>query len=246
MDIKRLQKNWDELGKTDPLWAILTHPDKKGNRWEIGEFFKTGESEIGRIMEYAESLDANLQRFRALDFGCGIGRLSQPLCQYFEEVYGVDIAFSMINLAKKYNKHEDKCHYYLNERSDLKIFPDNHFDFIYSVITLQHISPEYSKNYIKEFIRILRPNGLLIFQLPHKIKVVNLKTLFLHIAPKVLIELFNSQVKYRSKPKIDMYEVKRNSVIEIIKSNGAKIVKITEDQSAGRERVSYRYCVTKE
>ena len=27
MNIRELQKNWDEFGKIDPLWAILTSPD---------------------------------------------------------------------------------------------------------------------------------------------------------------------------------------------------------------------------
>ena len=39
MDLKQLQKNWDEFGKTDPLWAILTSPDRKGGKWDPEEFF---------------------------------------------------------------------------------------------------------------------------------------------------------------------------------------------------------------
>ena len=52
MDIKDLQKNWDELGKTDPLWAVITLPDKKGNKWRPDEFFKYGVEEIDRVMDY--------------------------------------------------------------------------------------------------------------------------------------------------------------------------------------------------
>ena len=40
------------------------------------------------------------------------------------------------------------------------------FDFVYSSLVLQHMKPEYSQNYIKEFLRILAPGGLVYFQLP--------------------------------------------------------------------------------
>jgi hypothetical protein len=39
MDIKELKKHWNRFGKADPLWAIVTQPDKKGNRWQRDDFF---------------------------------------------------------------------------------------------------------------------------------------------------------------------------------------------------------------
>jgi hypothetical protein len=30
-----LQRNWDTFGRLDPLWAILTDPRHKGNRWDL-------------------------------------------------------------------------------------------------------------------------------------------------------------------------------------------------------------------
>jgi SAM-dependent methyltransferase len=72
----------------------------------------------------------------------------------------------MIESANKLNRYPDRCHYYLNEKSDLSYFPAEHFDFIYSKIVLQHMEQVYSKAYIKEFLRILSPNGVLVFQIP--------------------------------------------------------------------------------
>lgn len=241
MDIKELQRNWDELGKTDPLWAILTFPHKKGNKWQVDEFFKTGVEEIKTVMKCAEGLDINFQRRKALDFGCGVGRLTQPLCEYFDEVYGVDIAPSMIELAKKYNRHGDKCRYYLNEAGDLKLFSSNSFDFIYTNITLQHMEPRYSKNYIREFLRILAPHGLLIFQLPSE--RTRISRLVEHITPPVLRDLYRKKIYDK---RMEMYGIKREEVVKYLEESGAKIVDIKQDQSAGKGWVSFRYCVTKE
>lgn len=172
MNLKELKNNWDEFGKQDPLWAILTEPTKKNNNWKPNEFFKTGEEEIKSILNYTESLDISFSRKRAFDFGCGVGRLTQALCLYFEECYGVDIAPSMIETANKYNCYGNKCNYYVNDSDNLRLFEDNYFDFIYSKIVLQHIKPEYSRNYIKEFLRILAPGGLLVFQAPSELAPV--------------------------------------------------------------------------
>lgn len=172
MSIKDLQKNWNEFGKTDPLWAILTAPDKKYNKWDTDDFFKNGEEEIDALMRYLHSIYNNFSRKKALDFGCGVGRLTQALANRFDEVYGIDIAQSMIKLANGYNKYGEKCHYILNESNDLKLFDDNSFDLIYSNIVLQHMKPDYSKNYIKEFIRVLAPKGVIVFQIPSGVYTV--------------------------------------------------------------------------
>ena len=79
IDLKELQKNWDTFGKIDPLWAIITWPDKKGNRWDLEEFFSLGREEIAMIMTHIASLGLSLQHRKALDFGCGVGRVTQAL-----------------------------------------------------------------------------------------------------------------------------------------------------------------------
>jgi SAM-dependent methyltransferase len=166
MELKELQKNWDEFGKTDPLWAILTDPEKRNGRWDAQEFFRRGEAEVAEILACAGALEIPFNRRRVLDFGCGVGRLSQALCRHFEECIGVDIAPSMIDLAEQYNSHGSRCRYYVNEADNLRLFPDEHFDFICSSIVLQHMQPTYSKKYIEEFLRVLTPGGLLVFQIP--------------------------------------------------------------------------------
>ena len=166
MELKDLKKNWDEFGKQDPLWSILTDPTKKGNKWTPEEFFKTGEEEIESVLTYLNSLGVAYPRNRALDFGCGVGRLTQALCYHFNECYGIDIAPSMIELAKTYNRYGSQCKYYINDSESMNIFESNYFDFIYSKIVLQHIRPEFTKNYLKEFMRIIAPGGLLVFQVP--------------------------------------------------------------------------------
>ncbi len=79
MNIRDLRQDWDAFGKNDPMWAILTAPGKRGNKWQAEEFFETGGREIEELMKYVQSLGVSLSRRRALDFGCGVGRLTQAV-----------------------------------------------------------------------------------------------------------------------------------------------------------------------
>lgn len=166
MELGELGENWDAFGKIDPLWAILTEPEKRWGGWDPVEFFGTGRQEIDRVMKYIDTLGVHVRRQRALDFGCGVGRLTQALCAYFDECAGLDIAPSMIEQARRFNRYGDRCSYFLNQRDDLSLFPDNHFDFILTVIVLQHMDPQYIRAYLAEFMRILAPGGLAYIHVP--------------------------------------------------------------------------------
>jgi ubiquinone/menaquinone biosynthesis C-methylase UbiE len=169
MDFKELQDNWHALGEIDPFWAILSDPDKVGNKWDVAEFFSTGREEISEVMASLASLGVEVRRRRALDFGCGAGRLTQALAEYFDTCDGVDVAPSMLDLARKFNRHPERCRYHLNQQPALELFDRNTFDFIYCNIVLQHMKPEYSLAYVREFLRVLDVDGLAMFQIPSQL-----------------------------------------------------------------------------
>src|SRR5262245_8243494 len=165
-DLRKLERVWYKLGRQDPFWAALTETDKQDGGWSRDEFFQTGDAEIGGTLETASRNGWAIRRGRALDFGCGAGRLTQALAARFDRVDGVDISASMIARARLDNRHGDQCRYHHNTAPDLSVFPDATFDFIYSVLTLQHMPSEYAQRYIAEFVRLLAPQGVLVFQLP--------------------------------------------------------------------------------
>lgn len=166
MHIDDLRQNWDAFGTTDPLWAILTHPKMRGGKWDLDEFFASGERRIATMMEDLVPHGLPQQRGRALDFGCGVGRLSQALATHFDHVDGVDIAPSMIAQAQRLNRHGDRVTYHVNSAPDLRLFEDDSFDLVFTELVLQHMHPRYSMRYILEFLRLVRPGGAVYFQLP--------------------------------------------------------------------------------
>lgn len=86
------------------------------------------------------------------------------MAEEFDEIVGIDISDTMIERAIEHDHHPGQVSYLVNTTGDLRILERDRFDLVYSSITLQHIPPEHQASYIREFVRIIRPGGLAIFQ----------------------------------------------------------------------------------
>jgi ubiquinone/menaquinone biosynthesis C-methylase UbiE len=161
------EREWEDLARLDPLWAILSDHNMQFGRWDRQKFFASGEREIASLMNSCSIAQGD--NGRVLDFGCGVGRLSRALQSYFGEVYGVDISEEMIRLAKEYTPF---CVFLLNLKNDLSAFQNNFFDFVYCNIVLQHQrSKDVVRSYITEFLRVVKPGGTVVFQMPYKLSL---------------------------------------------------------------------------
>lgn len=157
---------WEALAEADPLWAVLSMPEKKGRRWHVQDFMRNGEREVALLMGQLAQLRLPDPSGPVLDFGCGVGRLSQAFGRRFDAVTGADISVRMIAYAQRLNQYPDRVRYICTAETGIDTLPPRAFGFIYSNIVLQHIQPELSRQYLQEFFRLLRPGGLLVFQLP--------------------------------------------------------------------------------
>lgn len=247
MSLRDTIRTWNYLGETDPLWAILNDKTRKTSTWDIDEFFKTGEEEIGRIMGDLAQLGIKAAGGSALDFGCGAGRLTRALARFFDSVVGVDAAPSMIALAEQYDRSGGKCRYILNQTDDLALFPDNSFDLVYSAITLQHMETQCAASYIREFVRIARPGGIIVFQLPSK-RISPVSATRPHILKYMIPFLFLRawrHMRYGTQQFIEMYGTEKETVLTLLKDAGALIMDIRENRDAGDNWVSLRYYAVK-
>jgi SAM-dependent methyltransferase len=165
-DVEHLSREWDDLARGDALWEVLSDPDRSDGRWELDEFFASGRREMEPTLERARELGRPERAGRALDFGCGVGRLTRALSGHFDECVGVDISTEMVEQARRLNSDRENCEFVVNVASDLGRFEDRSFDLVYSSKVLQHMaSGELACAYIGEFLRVLHPGGIAIFQL---------------------------------------------------------------------------------
>jgi SAM-dependent methyltransferase len=237
-----LRDNWDDLGRRDPMWAILADPSRRGNRWSPEEFFATGEDQVAEYLSLITSLGVGLQRERALDFGCGAGRLTQALGRRFRLVDGVDIAPSMIDLAGRYNTEPDRLRFHVNEEANLRLFDDDTFDLVLSVIVLQHMNNDLKTRYLGEFIRVLRPGGIAVFTVPGHARLS--ASGMLRLLPNRLLNPSRRR-RYGYPSVMEFYPMRRPLVEEAIEAFGATLRAVVEDSLAGPPWESWFYIVQK-
>jgi SAM-dependent methyltransferase len=226
-----LRESWQSLGSDDPLWAILSDPRAKGGKWSVEEFLHTGQTEIDRVFGWLDQQGVKgLKLDRALDFGCGAGRLTQALAKRFDRCVGVDVAASMLEAARKLAP-PDNCEFVLNDQTDLKLFPDKSFDFVYSSIVLQHIPHPFAVSYIAEFCRLLKPGGALVFQIavdkqvPFSHRLTELKQrIASRVALRTRIRRLLGHPVPRPGARIEMHLVAPTTVEQTLRDGGLSLV----------------------
>jgi SAM-dependent methyltransferase len=240
------------------MWAVLSLPEKKGNRWNREEFFATGVADVTGIMRWIAEIGIPQPRGRALDFGCGVGRLTQALADHFDEVWGVDIAPSMIEGARRLDRSGGRCRYLVNGTADLASFEDASFTFILSLIVLQHLEPEYIRSYLREFIRLLAPSGLLVFQLPAERAPAPIveqrrsspwRRVVRAIVPAAARRWYRTlrpPLSYEAGTGAAMHAIDRVEVEAVVRSAGGRVRAVVPDDAAGQNWSSLRYCVVRE
>ena len=154
-----MRAEWNERATEDAHYYVAFGRREQDNE----EFFATG-------ADVVRALETELKRIphsrRALEIGCGPGRLMRPMSRHFDEIHGIDISDEMvrraaINLAGTPNAFPQHA-----TASDLSSFTDASFDFVYSYAVFQHIpSGDVVFGYLREVARVLTTGGIAHLQL---------------------------------------------------------------------------------
>ncbi len=157
--LERMRSDWNERAGEDAYYYVAFGRREQ----EDEEFFATAN-------DLVKGLELDLKRLRArdaaLEIGCGPGRLMRPLSRHFREIHGVDVSDEMIRLAKERLKNTPNAFPHHGTGSDLALFPDEKFDFVYSYAVFQHIpSKDVVFHYLREARRVLKTGGILRCQL---------------------------------------------------------------------------------
>jgi SAM-dependent methyltransferase len=244
MRLNRLGEDWESLARDDPYWAVLSDPGKIGGGWETEEFFATGRAEVGELMQWVATLAPGLSRAAALDFGCGPGRLTLALGEQFEQATGVDVSPTMVELAGAAATAAGRGNvdYRVSGDPDLRQFADASFDLVYSRLVLQHIPPALSRGYVREFVRVLRPGGLAVFQVPSGFAGPAWRRSASAIRQAALYRLLRQR---DNQARIRMYCVPRDEVESDLRGAGAVLLDARPDSTDAR-RTGWLYAARRD
>jgi SAM-dependent methyltransferase len=155
----RQAADWEELARREPYYAVLTDEQFLG-AGATPEFFATGEADIASLLAAAASLlGREVSLGSALDFGCGVGRLTIPLARRASHVVGCDVAPTMLAHARRHAEAAGLRNVDLIESHALSSLAPT-FDFACSLLVLQHIPPAAGYAIIRTIITRLAPGGV--------------------------------------------------------------------------------------
>lgn len=155
----RYESDWDELARREPYFAVLTDRRYLGKLDDAArrEFFASGEADVARLF----ALAGEPARPRAaLDFGCGVGRLTLALAKRAERVVGCDVSPEMTTLARKNAAEAGITNATFAQSLDQ--LRDQRFDFIVSLIVFQHIPTREGLRMLEELLALLAPGGVAV------------------------------------------------------------------------------------
>lgn len=166
---KQMRRSWNNKAEVNAYHWV----DSTKDNWNKADYYEKGNQEIKKyVINFLNFKGFNfndLKKIRALDIGCGTGRLTRAMANYFNFVYGVDISQKMLKKARKDNSDLTNVAFNISNGYDLSDFTNSFFDFVFSFIVFQHIpNKNIVNNYLKDIYRILNKDGLMKVQVRNK------------------------------------------------------------------------------
>jgi 2-polyprenyl-3-methyl-5-hydroxy-6-metoxy-1,4-benzoquinol methylase len=147
-------KDWQQIGDTQPFWGVLTVPEYRNDNLtpeSVETFYASGVEHVGWLSALVERHSGQpLRATRALDFGCGVGRLTHAMSAVSDAVIGLDISEGMLNKARARKTPGVQF---------LSALTDERFDWLHSYIVFQHIPPVRGMAILKDLLGRLIPGG---------------------------------------------------------------------------------------
>jgi SAM-dependent methyltransferase len=229
-ELTELARNWEALARHDAMWAILSDPNKTDNRWDLQEFLATGLLEAQRTVDYLDTVATPYTRCRLLDFGCGMGRVTQGFAAFFDRVDGIDVSAEMVARATDCNRAGASVQFHVNRHEHLP-FESGTFDVVYTALVLQHVPLPLTLGYLREFLRVAKPGGIIYFQAPSRCLVAE-------------GDSFASPIDTaEGRMQIHMNVVPRDRVENVVQAAAGEWLDVRSDGRAGPAFESLTYCV---
>ncbi|MBX3282804.1 MAG: methyltransferase domain-containing protein [Acidobacteria bacterium] len=154
---------WEEIGTSEAYWAVATHDKFRASNLNSDlkeDFLASGREHVNDVWQTFERLLGNeLKPTRALDYGCGVGRLVLPLAERCDHVIGVDISSAMLREAAKNAESRGLSNITLQTVDEFIADENAEYDFVHTYIVLQHIRPAIGYAMIETMLDRLKVGG---------------------------------------------------------------------------------------
>jgi len=136
--------------------------NEMGEALTLAEFVATGDNEVAVYVDRFGLSDADDDRRRLVEIGCGIGRMTCAFTRRFGTVIACDLDAGFLERCReavaRFGKVERLRTVEVADGRTLRM-PDDSADVAFSYITLQHCDRDDAQGLVAEAIRIVRPGG---------------------------------------------------------------------------------------
>ncbi len=224
-------KAWKYYGENDPYYGVLTHDIFAHENIEKykEDFFLDGRLYISEVIANVRKHFSNeFKPAVAADFGCGVGRLTIPLSDFSEKVYGIDISEGMLKEARINSNGKTNIEFVLSD-DNLSLLPQN-LDMVHSYIVFQHIPVDRGMHIAKMLINRLNPGGIGVLHFTYaipgeKTEVKRIIRLLFRIFP--VLYSIKAKIKKQRGPMMQMNEYSLSAISKLIQEAGANEIFIS-------------------
>ncbi|WP_340316754.1 class I SAM-dependent methyltransferase [Rhizorhabdus argentea] len=227
----RIAKAWRSFGETEPHWSVLVSDDYRQENLSanIDRFYASGHGDIKVHLNFLRRAGLPVSFKRALDFGCGVGRLTLALAPHAQHVLGIDISPPHLRLAAERAGEQSISNVefeVINSVNELGSHRD--FDFIISRIVLQHNPPPVMAALYRSLLQALAPGGVAVVQIPTFLSGQSFST---------------DRYLAMEQPSMEMNAIPQKLIFEIIEQMGCRPLEVREDGAAGDIGLSHTFAV---
>ena len=221
---EHVANEWEKLGREQPAWSVLSAEEYRDvGSSDIPEmFYRSGEREVTRLMRALSRHGAGPTFHKAVEYGCGLGRVSIPLAQHCTSLRAYDISAPHLEIAKKYALKLGARHIQFDQikRPDQPI--EVGYDLYYSHLVFQHNPPPLIARLIEQALTGLAPGGIAVFQLP----------VFLNGYRFVLAEYLA-----RKRSGIEMHVLPQRVVLDLMERCNCRLLEVFDSSLNLRDRI---------
>ena len=232
----RTHEIWTQLGEEESYWSVLTDDkflsENIGEK-EIREFYETGRENVKQI---AATLIRNgmvdketeLENYDITEIGCGCGRVTKGLADLFHQVTAVDISKGNLAVAKNTISKDNVIFQMISQVDEYGKLPKA--DVVYSYLVLQHNCPPVIEYIIDAMLKMLKPQGIAMFQVP---------------TYEWGYRFCYDEYMESEKKGIEMHVIPQQKVFEIAYENHCMPLEVYQDNSTGKNDYSSWFVIKK-
>jgi len=230
-------EDWETWGRTEPYFGVLTNDSFRSDNLDAhakSEFYDSGARDIDAVLRRCRRVAGDgFAPATALDFGCGVGRMTAALAQTCTHVIGVDISPSMLAEARKSLDAQGLANVDLRLSDDrLSKVPDQ-VDLVTTQIVLQHIPTDRGIRIFAELVKRIKPGGVGAIQLTYARArhAANLGVPRYPLLQKLdrlsttLLQTFSKLIG-NSSPSMQMNQYDLNQVFYVLQTQGVRQVNV--------------------